>query len=103
MFQWKQEEQNCFEELKKVLTSRPVLKFYDTDRDIRISSYASKSGLGAILLQRHDNKWLPVAYASRAMTTTEKNYAQIEKEMLAITFACERFHQFIRYMDNLIK
>ena len=95
MFQWKQEEQNCFEELKKVLTSRPVLKFYDPDRDIRISSDASKSGLGAVLLQKHDDKWLPVAYASRAMTTAEKNYAQIEKEMLAITFACERFHQFI--------
>ena len=42
-----------------------------------------------------DNKWLPVAYASRAMTTAEKNYAQIEKEMLAITFACERFHLFM--------
>ena len=103
MFQWKQEEQNCFEELKKVLTSRPVLKFYDTDRELRISSDASKSGLGAILLHRHDNHWLPVAYSSRAMTTKEKNYAQIEKEMLAITFACERFHQFIRCMDNLFK
>ena len=94
VFQWKQEEQNCFEELKKVLTSRPVLKFYDPDRDIRNSSDASKSGISAVLVQKHDNKWMPMSYA-RAMTKAEKNYAQKGKEMLAITFACERFHQFI--------
>ena len=74
------------------LTSEPVLKFYDPDREIKISSDASKSGLGAVLLQKHEG-WMPVAYASRVMTTAETRYAQIEKEMLAITFARERFHQ----------
>ena len=71
-----------------------MLKFYDPDREIKISSDASKSGLGAVLLQKHEG-WMPVAYASRVMTTAETRYAQIEKEMLAITFACERFHQYI--------
>ena len=51
---------------------------------------ASQNGLGAVLLQ--DN--LPVMYASKALTMTEKNYAQIEKEALAIAFACIKFHQF---------
>jgi len=36
----------------------------------------------------------PVAYANRAQTTTERNYAQIEKELLAIVFGAERYHQF---------
>ena len=35
--------------------------------------------------------WLPVVYASRAMTDTEHRYAQVEKEALAITWACEKF------------
>jgi hypothetical protein len=39
--------------------------------------------------------WKPVAYASRAMIDAETRYAQIEKELLSITFACEIFHQFI--------
>ena len=50
-----------------------------------------KSGLGAVLLQDD----LPVASASRALTDAECRYAQIEKELLAVVFDCERFHQYV--------
>jgi len=52
---------------------------------------ASQSGRGAALLQ----EGRPVAYSSRVMTQTEQNCAQIEKELLAIVFACEKFDQYI--------
>ena len=39
---------------------------------------------------------LPVGYASRAMTSTEINYAQIEKELLAIVFGLEWFEQYVQ-------
>lgn len=94
-FQWTAVEQKSFEELKAILTSTPVLKFFDPNKEIKISSDASSFGLGAVLLQRHDNEWMPVAYASRVMSDAETRYAQIEKEMLAISFACEHFHQYI--------
>ena len=51
--------------------------------------------LGAVLLQEHDGNWLPVAFISRAMTSAEKNYAQIEKELLGLVFACEKFHEYV--------
>ena len=46
-------------------------------------------------MQLHDEQWKPVAYAACAMLDAETRYAQIEKELLSIVFACERFHQFI--------
>ena len=52
---------------------------------------ASKSGLGACLLQDGH----PVAYASRSLSSAEVNYAQIEKELVAVVFGCEKFHCYV--------
>ena len=52
-------------------------------------------GLGAVLLQFHNDTWQPVAFASRALSETECHYAQIEKEALALTWACEHFSDYI--------
>ena len=48
-------------------------------------------GLGACLMQDGH----PVAYASRSLTPTEVQYAQIEKELLAIVFAMEKFETYL--------
>ncbi|XP_038139714.1 uncharacterized protein LOC119782701 [Cyprinodon tularosa] len=79
--------------IKKI--DEPTEWFYDPERSTRISADASQFGLGAVLLQQHDGQWLPVAYASRALTSAESRYAQIEKELLASLYACERFHQYV--------
>ena len=55
----------------------------------------------AVLLQEHDGYWLPVAFISRAMTSAEKNYADIEKELLGLVFACEKFHEYV-YVATVI-
>ena len=60
-----------------------------------ISADASSFGLGAVLFQQSSDEWKPVAYASRSMTKTERCYAQIEKEALAITWACDKFTDYI--------
>lgn len=73
-----------------------MLTFFDSTRKTKISTDASKDGLGAVLLQADkDGHWRPVAYASRSMTETETRYAQIEKETLGLVFGCEKFHEYI--------
>lgn len=90
-WEWTTIHEEEFRNLKDVLTKSPVLQFYDEKKDIVLSVDSSKDGIGAVLLQ----DGLPVAYASKAMSETQKRYAQIEKETLAIVFGCTRFHQFL--------
>ena len=92
---WGPAQSAAFKKVKQELSKPTTLTLYDPNGDTKISADASSHGLGAVLLQRVDGVWKPVAYASRSMSNTEKRYAQIEKEALATTWACERFSDFI--------
>ena len=92
---WGSSQTNAFNKIKAELTSSPVLAWYNPAAETKIIADASAYGLGAVLLQKHNDDWKPVAYASRSMTETEARYAQIEKEALATTWACERFTDYI--------
>ncbi|KAL5490740.1 hypothetical protein EMCRGX_G015917 [Ephydatia muelleri] len=86
-------------ELQRFLGMPTVLCIYDPNAETMISGDASSRGLGAVLLQKHDSVWKPVAYASRSLSDTEANYAQIEKEALACVWACEKFSTYV--LDQL--
>ncbi|XP_046601433.1 uncharacterized protein K02A2.6-like [Neodiprion lecontei] len=91
VFEWNAEQQRAFDQLKACLSSAPVLQFFDVNKETTLSVDASQAGLGAVLLQNR----LPCAYAAKAMTDTQTRYAQIEKELLAVCFGLERFHDYI--------
>ena len=67
------------------------MKYFSQDKRSVLQCDASKDGLGACLMQDGH----PVAYASRALTPTETNYAQIEKELLAVVFGMEKFSEYL--------
>ncbi len=71
-------------------TEAPILAYFDRKKEVVIQCDASNEGLGAVLLQ--DGK--PIAFKSKTLTTTQENYAAIEKEMLAVTWSLEKFHQY---------
>jgi transposase InsO family protein len=88
---WDSIHQRAFDNLKAAISSAPALQFYDVHKPVTLSCDASFGGLGAACLQ----DGLPVAYTSRSLTKAEQSYAQIEKELLAVTFACNKFHDYI--------
>ena len=92
---WDEPQQSAFERLKQAVSATPVLRYYNLKEDVTIQCDVSQLGLGAALRQGGQ----PVAYASRALTDSEVNYAQIEKEFLAIVFACEKFDAYIYGRD----
>ena len=89
-FEWDKPHDDAFLEIKKLISMPPVLKYYEPNKDLTLQCDASEHGLGTALIQEGK----PVAFASRALTHTEKQYAQIEKELLAIVYGTERFHQY---------
>ena len=90
-FVWTHEQEEALKKIKEALTGDCVLAFYNSEEDVEVHADASSSGLGAAILQNDR----PVAYASRSLTPTEKYYAQIEKELLSVVFALERFNQYV--------
>ena len=87
---WGPEHKQAFNRLKDAISSTDVLAYYDPAKPATIQTDASKRGLGATVLQ----DCRPVAYASKSLTETESNYANIEREMLAVVFGLERFHHY---------
>ena len=88
---WQHEHDAAMDEIRKTLARDTVLAFYDIRKSDTIQADASQSGVGCGLMQQDRH----VTVASGALTDAEQNYSQIEKEMLAICFACTKFHQYI--------
>ena len=87
---WAKDQTEAFEKIKILLTKAPVLAYYDPKLPLCIQCDSSQFGLGAALLQNGK----PLDFRSRMLTPTEERYAQIEKEMLAVVFALEKFNDY---------
>lgn len=92
---WGPDQQKAFNQIKDELSNPTVLALYSPDAETKISADSSSYGLGAVLLQKQQEEWRPVAFASRSLSEAETRYAQIEKEALAGTWACEKFADYI--------
>jgi len=84
-WKWGEEQQAAFEQLKSVFTTRPVLATPELDRKFRVEADALNFATREVLsVKCDDDLWRPVAFISKALNETERNYEIHDKEMLGI-------------------
>lgn len=92
-------DKSCSEAFQKIihcLTTAPVLAFADPTKPYILHIDASYQGLGAVLNQEYPEGLRPVAFASRKLSTSEKNYPVHQLEFLALKWAVvDKFHDYL--------
>nr|XP_047141340.1 uncharacterized protein K02A2.6-like [Hydra vulgaris] len=95
-WKWSRDSEEAFQKVKTMLCNAPLLAHFDPSKKIMVHCDASPHGVGAVLSQQQDDgREKPISFASRTLNMAERNYAQVEKEGLALVFAVKKFHQYL--------
>eukprot|EP00731_Ephydatia_muelleri_P006003 Em0003g251a len=95
-WEWDELCEEAFQLAKQSLASSRVLVHYDPTMPLKLAGDASEYGVGAVLSHVcPDGSERPVAFASRTLSSSERNYAQLEKEALSLIFGVRKFHQYL--------
>lgn len=93
---WGEEQEHALNEVKRLLTSAPVLRFVDPSRKIRVATDWSVTGIGAVLSQFDDagSEYI-CGYLSKTCTPAESRYSAFKGELLAVLWACEKWKHYL--------
>lgn len=94
-FLWTEECSKAFKELKRLLTSSPILAYPILGLEYFLDSDASAEALGSILSQIQDGHERVIGYYSRSFNKQERNYCVTRKELLSIVDSVKHFHQYL--------
>lgn len=94
-FESNEECEDTFRKAKELLSDDRVLTLYDPDKPIVISCDASPYGVGAVLSHEIGNVEKPILFASSTLSQSERKYAQLHREGLAVIWSIKKFHKYI--------
>ena len=94
-FHWDDTCDAAFRRLKQALTHAPVLAYPDPGKEFVLDTDASSCGIGAVLSQFHEGEERVVAYYSRSLSPSEKNYCTTRRELIAVVEAIRHFHHYL--------
>jgi hypothetical protein len=89
------EQQHAFYEIKKYLSSPPVMKAPKAGIPFQLYIVAEDSGIGAVLTQVTDGKEHIITYLSRHLIDVETRYSFIEKLCLSMFYACSKLNHYL--------
>ena len=102
-FIWGASAQHAFDLLKERFTSAPILRHFDPEKQLRLEADASDFGISGILSQLFEDKWHPIAFVSRKLTETERNYEIYDKELLAIVFCFKQWRHYLEGAEQTVQ
>ena len=95
-WRWKEEQQKVFDELKRVFTTRLVLAAPDLNKEFRVEADVSNYATGGVLSMKGSNElWRPVAFISKSLSDTKRNYEIYDKEILVVVKCLEAWRHFL--------
>lgn len=94
-FQWSDNCEEAFLELKKALIGPDVMGFPRNEGTFFLDTDASGTGIGSVLSQMQEGRERVIAYASRACSKAERNYCITEQELLALVYFIQYFRQYL--------
>ncbi|XP_031334015.1 uncharacterized protein K02A2.6-like [Photinus pyralis] len=94
-FKWTAPCESAFLKIKQEISSNRVLIKYDPKLPLILATDASPVGLSAVLSHIYEGEERPIAFASRALTKSEENYSQLDKEATAIYWGFQKFYTYI--------
>jgi len=95
-WKWTTACDKAFQQAKEELSSSRVLVHYDPALPLILAGDASAYGIGAVISHTMpDGTEHPIAFASRSLSPSKRNYAQLEKEALSLIFGVKKFHQYL--------
>ena len=98
-FVWGTQQQLTFDELKQVISNSPVLAYFHNNKQTVLNAYANSTSVGAFVMQEGK----PIGYGSRTLTSSEKHYANIEHELLAISWWVWKSHTYLYGREVIVE
>ena len=92
-FEWDEDCQRSFKELKTYLTTAPIVRAPNWQLPFEVMCDARDLAIGAVLGQREGGK--PYVYASKTLNEAQRNYTTIEKELLVVVYALDKFRVYL--------
>nr|GEV22539.1 reverse transcriptase domain-containing protein [Tanacetum cinerariifolium] len=93
---------DAFQTLKRKLTEAPILITPDLDMPFELMCDSNDFAIGVVLGQHQEKQFRPIHYASKTVTEAESNYTTIEKEMLDVVYAFEKFHSYLIMNKSIV-